>query len=122
MRMTMEESMKALSAGIDLHGVCLYPIVDIPDWHTGVWARIGMFDINNPHTTERLPCAPYIQELRRWQKLLAQPEHFNPEERHRGHVQISGIRDYAQEWAENTPDATFSRTQPLSPPSNGANN
>ena len=24
--------LKALNAGVDLHGVCLYPFVDLPDW------------------------------------------------------------------------------------------
>ncbi len=34
LRMTMEECCKALNAGVDLHGVCLYPFVDVPDWWT----------------------------------------------------------------------------------------
>ncbi|HYE75380.1 MAG TPA: b-glycosidase, partial [Blastocatellia bacterium] len=35
LRMTMEECMKALNSGIDLHGVCLYPVVDIQEWQSG---------------------------------------------------------------------------------------
>jgi len=105
LRMTMQESMKALNSGIDLHGVCLYPCIDIPDWQTGKWAKIGIFDIEDPNTTERVPCESYIEELRHWQETLAQPQNVEPEGfgQHWGQVQISDVRRYAKEWEEKTP-------------------
>jgi beta-glucosidase/6-phospho-beta-glucosidase/beta-galactosidase len=105
LRMTMEECMKALNGGVDLHGVCLYPCVDIPDWQSGKWAKIGLFDINDPAGCERCPCDPYIEELRRWEKLIDHAERFDPEELagEGPRVQLSELREYAREWESRTP-------------------
>lgn len=102
LRMTMEECLKALNSGIDLHGVCLYPFVDIPDWQSGKWAKIGVFDIEDPASCERIPCVPYMQELRRWQKLLDQPESVEPDSygHQWGRVELDEVRQHAREWAD----------------------
>ncbi|HEY0867907.1 MAG TPA: hypothetical protein VGE01_11025 [Fimbriimonas sp.] len=97
LRMTMEECFKALNSGVDLQGVCLYPIVDIPDWNSGEWARIGMYDIEDTDTCERIPHGPYIDELRRWQKILDQPEHIESDE---GRVELDEVRRHAREYAQ----------------------
>ena len=104
LQMTMEESMKALNSGIDLHGVCLYPCVDIPDWQTGEWAKIGIFDIENRDTCERVPCEPYIRELRSWQRRLDQPEQVEPDGfgKEWGRVQLHEVRQHAKEWEKRT--------------------
>jgi beta-glucosidase/6-phospho-beta-glucosidase/beta-galactosidase len=105
LQMTMEQSMRALNSGIDLHGVCLYPCVDIPDWNTDEWARIGIFDIEDRDTCERIPCDSYIEELRRWQKILHQPEHVESGSfgQRWGRVQLSEVHQYAKEWEAKTP-------------------
>jgi beta-glucosidase/6-phospho-beta-glucosidase/beta-galactosidase len=105
LRMTMEESMKALNSGIDLQGVCLYPCVDIPDWQTQKWAKIGIFDIEDRATCERIPCEPYIRELHHWQQVLDQPEHVEPDGFGRtwGRVQLDEVHRHAREWEANTP-------------------
>ena len=67
----MEESMAAVDRGIDLHGICLFPAVDMPDWHTGAWLHNGICDlVDEGGTLRRVPFAPYVEELRRWQRLL----------------------------------------------------
>jgi len=67
----MEESLAAVARGIDLHGVCLFPAVDMPDWHTGKWLHNGIFDVvEEGDNLRRVPYGPYVDELRRWQKLL----------------------------------------------------
>src|SRR5687768_12066565 len=71
LRDVMEESLAAVNEGIDLHGICLFPGVDMPDWHTGQWLHNGLCDINvDGEHMERIPYTPYINELRRWQKEL----------------------------------------------------
>jgi beta-glucosidase/6-phospho-beta-glucosidase/beta-galactosidase len=95
LRVSMEECMKALVSGVDLQGICLYPFVDIPDWNTQEWAKIGMFDIEDKETCERVPCKPYIGELRRWQKILDQPEWI---EQDGGRVNLDEVVHYAKEW------------------------
>lgn len=42
---TVDGALGALRAGIDLQGVCLYPIIDMPDWYTGEWIEYGMWDL-----------------------------------------------------------------------------
>ena len=100
LRMTMEESLKAINAGVDLQGVCLYPFVDLPDWWTQKWAQIGVYDVSDKEGFERVPCDAYIAELRRWQKLLDQPENVEPDGygNRWGRVQLAEVRKYAAEW------------------------
>jgi len=97
LRMTMEESFKAINAGVDLHGVCLYPFVDLPDWWSQKWAKIGIYDVADKEAFERVPYDPYIEELRRWQKLLDQPENVEPDGygHEWGRVQLAEVRKYA---------------------------
>jgi hypothetical protein len=106
LRMTVEESLKALNAGVELHGVCLYPFVDVPDWWTQKWAKIGIYDVADKESFERVPCAPYIAELRRWQKLLDQPENVEPGGygNQWGRVQLGEVREYAAKLAQ-VPDS-----------------
>jgi len=101
LRMTMEECFKALNAGVELHGVCLYPFADVPDWWSQKWAKIGVYDVADKQTFERIPYDPYIAELRRWQKLLDQPENVEPDGYgHRwGRVELDEVREYARRWA-----------------------
>jgi len=67
----MEESLAAVHRGIDLHGVCLFPAVDMPNWHTGEWLHNGICDlVDEGGALRRVPFAPYVEELRRWQRLL----------------------------------------------------
>ncbi|MGY4515046.1 family 1 glycosylhydrolase [Lysobacter sp. HA18] len=67
----MEESMAAVNRGIDLHGICLYPAVDMPDWHTGEWLHNGICDVEDDGgRLRRVPYRPYVDELRRWQREL----------------------------------------------------
>jgi len=67
----MEESLAAVEDGMDLHGICLFPCADMPDWHTGQWLHNGLYDLQqNGEELQRVPCDSYIAELRRWQKEL----------------------------------------------------
>lgn len=64
-----EECMAAVNRGIDLHGICLFPAVDMPDWHTGAWLHNGICDLEAADgDLRRVPYQPYVDELRRWQK------------------------------------------------------
>lgn len=98
--MVMQESLIALNDGIDLQGICLYPCVDMPDWQSGKWARIGLFEVQDTEACHRAPCQPYIDELRRWQEILDRPHNIEPDDLHggAGRVQLSEVRGLAQEW------------------------
>ncbi|MBD0318122.1 MAG: b-glycosidase [Thermoleophilia bacterium] len=67
----MEESLAAVTRGIELHGVCLFPAVDMPNWHTGEWLHNGICDlVPDGDDLRRVPYEPYVTELRRWQREL----------------------------------------------------
>jgi beta-glucosidase/6-phospho-beta-glucosidase/beta-galactosidase len=67
----MEESLAAVNRGMDLHGICLFPGVDMPDWHTGKWLNSGICDLVEENgDLRRVPSEHYVGELRRWQKEL----------------------------------------------------
>lgn len=67
----MEESLAAVEKGMDLHGICLFPAVDMPDWHTGEWLNNGICDLHpEGERLRRVPNEEYVAELRRWQKEL----------------------------------------------------
>jgi hypothetical protein len=56
---------------MDLHGICLFPAVDMPDWHTGEWLHNGICDLEDAGgDLRRVPSERYVAELRRWQKEL----------------------------------------------------
>ena len=71
LRDVMGESLAAVRRGMDLQGVCLFPAVDMPDWHTGEWVHNGICDVVEANgDLERVPNPRYVDELRRWQKEL----------------------------------------------------
>jgi hypothetical protein len=71
LRDVMGESLAAVDLGIDLQGICLFPAVDMPDWHTGEWLHNGICDlVPDCGDLTRVPDQEYIDELRRWQKEL----------------------------------------------------
>ena len=69
--LSLEESLAAVESGIDLHGICLFPAVDMQDWHTGEWLHNGICDlVDEKGVLKRVPAENYVNELRRWQKEL----------------------------------------------------
>ncbi|HEX6126573.1 MAG TPA: family 1 glycosylhydrolase [Pyrinomonadaceae bacterium] len=67
----MEESLAAVNDGMDLHGICLFPLVDMPDWHNGKWLHNGICDlVEEDGDLKRVPDKAYIDTLRKWQKEL----------------------------------------------------
>lgn len=66
------ESLAAVNRGVDLHGICLFPAVDMTDWHTGEWLHMGIADVEPlpDGSLMRRPFVPYVEALHRWQKRL----------------------------------------------------
>lgn len=66
------EAMAAIRRGVDLHGLCLFPAVDMPDWHSGEWLHNGIADVEKlpDGTLLRKPYLPYVECLHRWQRRL----------------------------------------------------
>ncbi|WP_324674574.1 amine oxidase [Hymenobacter sp. GOD-10R] len=74
-RMIAEECAQAIRKGVPLWGVCLYPIIDRPDWdHLTPWHQSGLWDAElrpdgEPH--HRVLYEPYATALRAAQAKVA---------------------------------------------------
>jgi hypothetical protein len=60
---TMAE--RLLQEGVALRGICLYPILSMPEWHArDQWARLGLWDLEKEQETlERKACVPMLEAL-----------------------------------------------------------
>jgi beta-glucosidase/6-phospho-beta-glucosidase/beta-galactosidase len=69
------EALAAVNRGVDLHGICLFPAVDMTDWHTGKWLNMGIADVEElpGGALMRKPFVPYTDRLRQWQERLHRP-------------------------------------------------
>jgi len=68
-----EQVALAREAGIGVEGLCLYPIVDRPDWEDpDHWHNSGLWDLRRKGngTLERVLCSQYAEQLRRAQSRL----------------------------------------------------
>ena len=66
------ESLAAVNRGVELHGLCLFPAVDMPDWNTGEWVHNGIADVERlpSGALMRKPFLPYVDALHGWQRRL----------------------------------------------------
>ena len=66
------EARRARAQGLPLLGVCLYPLLDRPDWNeTRRWHRSGLWHLARPEARRlNRPCA---RALRQWQHIAAPP-------------------------------------------------
>ena len=54
-----------LAEGLRLHGVCLYPILGMPEWHArDEWTQMGLWDLKrNQERLERVLHEPMMEAL-----------------------------------------------------------
>jgi beta-glucosidase/6-phospho-beta-glucosidase/beta-galactosidase len=103
----VQESLAAVRSGIDLHGVCLFPAVDMQDWHTGKWVHNGLCDLVEENgRLMRHPARHYVEELHRWQKILNRVTELD-EDPFSNPVDLTDIRKAAAEMCL-TSDANWS--------------
>jgi beta-glucosidase/6-phospho-beta-glucosidase/beta-galactosidase len=64
--MIAEECDAAIAEGVPLMGVCLYPLIDMTEWHAGHWMRFGAWDVEEASgQLQRRAYAPLLDELAR---------------------------------------------------------
>jgi hypothetical protein len=92
------ESLAAVNRGVELHGICLFPAVDMQDWHSGEWLHMGIADVEPlPNgSLMRKPFLPYVDELHRWQRRLKRVEVLDADPYDKP-VTLQDIRDAARE-------------------------
>jgi beta-glucosidase/6-phospho-beta-glucosidase/beta-galactosidase len=71
MRELARECEAALGEGLPLRGVCLYPILGMPEWHAPQeWTRMGLWDlVPQGGRLQRVLYEPLLQALRAAQRL-----------------------------------------------------
>jgi beta-glucosidase/6-phospho-beta-glucosidase/beta-galactosidase len=69
-----EQCLHALDAEVDLHGLCLYPILDMFDWHNaGDPLGMGLWELSRAEDSDHLERVEHeasLRELRRFQRLV----------------------------------------------------
>lgn len=92
-----------IEEGVKLRGICLYPILGMPEWHArNEWARMGLWDLEREQDRlERKIVAPMRDALRIAQLRNGAPRHFilsrtgrEPLEVHGSIVAHRAERDY----------------------------
>ena len=82
------ECRKAIIEGVDLRGICIYPVIDRPDWDDlKNYHNCGIWDLDDEKN--RVPNEPYITSVKKCiammdpaqENLLLQPEKFKADER-----------------------------------------
>lgn len=71
--MIAEETAAVLEQGIPFYGICLYPIIDRPDWdHLTPWHNAGLWDaeLRENEPPARILCEPYAAALLECQDLI----------------------------------------------------
>jgi hypothetical protein len=66
LREVAQESEELLQDGVPLRGVCLYPILGMPEWHDPeIWTPMGLWDpvCHREPCGERLICEPMLEAL-----------------------------------------------------------
>ncbi len=64
LRMVCDEVAAALATGVPIEGICLYPLVDMTEWHAGHWMRLGAWEVEDVEgSLERRPCLPLLAEI-----------------------------------------------------------
>ena len=71
LREVTHEVEAALDAGVPLRGVCLYPVLGMPEWHAPEqWTRMGLWDlVSQSPTLARCPHPPVLEALAEARRL-----------------------------------------------------
>jgi hypothetical protein len=75
LRYVVDECLAALEMGVDLQGICCFPVVDMREWHAGQigpWGRLGLWDVHEDGAIiHRVPNAANLRALAEAQRRLA---------------------------------------------------
>lgn len=60
---------RAISMGVDLKGICIYPVIDRPDWdNLSDWSNCGLWDLDL--AGNRVPHQPVIDSVQKCIKMM----------------------------------------------------
>ncbi|MFN3997225.1 amine oxidase [Algoriphagus sp.] len=63
------ETSKAIALGVDIRGICIYPLVDRPNWdHLEIYHNSGLWDLSE--NKDRIPVLLYVEAIQDGLKLF----------------------------------------------------
>jgi polysaccharide biosynthesis protein PelF len=71
LRYVCGETSAAITQGVPVHGMCLYPILNHPGWTDGRHCHNALWDYPDEHGKREI-YLPLANELRRWQRFFEQ--------------------------------------------------
>ncbi len=69
LRYICQETSAAISSGVPVRGMCLYPILNHPGWSDGRHCHNGLWDYPDENGRRNI-YAPLARELKRWQRVF----------------------------------------------------
>ncbi|SEJ38769.1 Beta-glucosidase/6-phospho-beta-glucosidase/beta-galactosidase [Dyadobacter sp. SG02] len=70
-RMVATQCADVITRGVPLVGICLYPVIDRPDWdHPHVWHHSGIWDTDSSGKSARVPHSESVAALLLGQQLI----------------------------------------------------
>jgi hypothetical protein len=69
LRYVCGETLAAMEAGVPVHGMCLYPILNHPGWDDNRHCRNGLWDYPDANGHRQI-YEPLARELKAWQKVF----------------------------------------------------
>jgi hypothetical protein len=79
LRYVCQESKAAIFAGVPLHGICLYPILNHPGWINNRHCHNALWDYPDKKGNRKI-YSPLAAEIRRWQKIFETEEPLTTDE------------------------------------------
>jgi hypothetical protein len=73
LRYVCSESLAAIEAGVPIHGMCLYPILNHPGWSDDRHCHNGLWDYADANGRRQI-YEPLARELKAWQKVFEHNE------------------------------------------------
>jgi beta-glucosidase/6-phospho-beta-glucosidase/beta-galactosidase len=66
-----DQTEQLLDLGVPLRGVCLYPILGMPEWHDQTrWTQMGLWELTaRENGMERIICEPMLHALQKAQRI-----------------------------------------------------
>jgi beta-glucosidase/6-phospho-beta-glucosidase/beta-galactosidase len=78
-----QECLRAIEHGVDVQGICLYPLVDMPEWkfgEIGPLGKLGLWDVvKEGDGWKRVINKAYLEALQDAQKLVERSKILQPE-------------------------------------------
>jgi hypothetical protein len=71
MEQITEDCIKAMERGVDLKGICIYPVLDRPDWDEGNYIPCGIWGYH-PQTGARYADEDYLARVQKCHIILQQ--------------------------------------------------